>query len=107
MTNIGFCSQLLNIIKAIAYCEDTNRKLYVCCKYSMYPDIRLFLELNNNVEYLDEIEPGIFIDQTNIDTCFPSWDYPHAPYINDNLKNLEIITSYNVHCSALCRHGIR
>lgn len=96
MTNIGFCSQLLNIIYAIAYCEDTNRKLYICCRYSMYPDIRLFLDLQNSIEYIDDIEPGIFINQDNIDTCFPTWDYPNAPYIKENLKNLEIITNHPI-----------
>lgn len=92
-TNIGLCSQLSLIIKGIILCKKQNREFLLCTKYGMYPDLRIFFE--TPIKFIEDIPPGLFIEQNEVDTCFPSWDYPNAPFFNENMKNLEILLNYD------------
>jgi len=74
--NVGLCAILLNIIRAIYYCEQNNMKLLLCPDYCIYGDVTPFFDFG--VEIIRNIPPGWAV-QPHPDFVFahPNWDYPN------------------------------
>lgn len=86
---IGLTGQITYILFAIRYCRLNNQKLYICCDYNMFGDLRNYFEFPEDVHFISNIPPGFMIDQTQVDTAHPNWDYQNAPYYKESIGNFE------------------
>ena len=84
---MGFCSNLISIIRAIEYCSQNNLRLKICSDYSMHGDFSQWFDFG--VEFIKMPVPGYLIPDTPDQViAHPHWDHP-----NPSLVNFEKITN--------------
>lgn len=85
--NMGFCSNMISIIRAIEYCSQNNLKMKICSDYSMHGDFSRWFDFG--IEFVHMPAPGYLIPDTPEQTVVhPHWDNP-----NPSLATFEKITN--------------
>lgn len=102
---IGLSGQLRYILLAMEYCERNNQELYICCDTNMYGDLRNYFEFDPSIKFISGIPPGYMVDQTNVDTAHPNWDYVNAPFYKQSIENFDKIWNLKVPLEKLREHA--
>ena len=91
--DMGFCANLINLIRVIEYCFRRNVKLYVCCDYSMHGKIHELFDFGPDVQFVNGVPPGWSITENpHFEVVHPEWD--HGDTVS--LKNYMKITNLDV-----------
>jgi hypothetical protein len=91
--DMGFCANLINLIRVIEYCFRRNVKLYVCCDYSMHGKIHELFDFGPDVQFVNGVPPGWSITENpHFEVVHPDWD--HGDTVS--LKNYMKITNLDV-----------
>jgi len=88
--NMGFCANLICIIRAIEYCSRNSMKLHICCEYGMHGDLIHLFDFGHDIEFVKGIPPGYSMQNDNplFEVAHPDWDHgPHTSLDNFNKMN--------------------
>ena len=100
---MGFCSNMINIIRAIEYCFQNNLKMKICSEYSMHGDFSKWFDFG--IEFVHMPCQGYLIPDTPEQIiAHPHWDHP-----NPSLVTFDKIVNVKASKERLCEiaQGIR
>jgi hypothetical protein len=85
--NMGFCANLINLIRVIEYCFRRNVKLYVCCDYSMHGKIHELFDFGLDVQIVTGVPPGWSITENpHFEVVHPDWDHGDTLSLRNYIK---------------------
>jgi hypothetical protein len=91
--NMGFCANVIDIIRVIEYCFRRNVKLYVCCDYSIHGNIYEFLDFGPDVQFVNGVPPGWGITENpHFEVMHPDWNHGRTLALDNYMK----ITTMNI-----------
>ena len=87
--NMGFCSNMINIIRALEYCSQNNLKMKICSEYSMHGDFSKWFDFG--VEFVHMPDQGYLIPDTHDQIiAHPHWDNPNPSLVTfDKIVNVK------------------
>lgn len=81
--NMGFCSNLLNILRAMEYASQNNMDLEVCCDFGMHGNFSDWFDFGPNVHFVSSELPGFMIPDTpERIVAHPHWDNSNPSLVN-------------------------
>jgi hypothetical protein len=93
--NMGFCANIINMIRVIDYCFKRNVKLYVCCDYSIHGNIHELFDFGPDVQFVTGVPPGWSITENpHFEVVHPDWDHGETLSLMNykKINSLEIPT---------------
>jgi hypothetical protein len=85
--NMGFCANLINLIRVIEYCFRRNVKLYVCCDYSIHGKIHELFDFGLDVQFVTGVPPGWSITENpHFEVVHPDWDHGDTLSLRNYIK---------------------
>lgn len=91
--NMGFCANLICIIRAIEYCSRNGKKLHVCCDYGMHGDMSQLFDFGHDIEFVTGFLQGWgYPENPYYEIAHPDWDHGRNP----SLENFEKMNSIDI-----------
>jgi len=85
--NMGFCANLVALIRVIEYCFRRNVKLYVCSSYSIHDNIQNMFDFGPDVQFVTGAPPGWSITQNpHFEVVHPDWDHGSHLALDNYIK---------------------
>lgn len=89
--NMGFCANIMDLIRVIEYCFRRNVKLYVCCDYSIHGKIHELFDFGLDVHFVTGMPPGWSITENpHFEVMHPDWDHGQTKSLDNYMKMASI-----------------